>query len=271
MLDELTLKLLARRAEIRIGYQRHTPPFSSAASGAFEPVGYSVDLAQAVVHRLSEACGGPLAIVAVETTSTTRESMLLAGEFDMECGSTTITAQRRQRAAFSQPIFRTSHRVALRGSAAANPGRTLRITGIEGSTSQAALLQEPPTGWHFEFHGQPSIGQAFHAYRFDPSIDGLVADEVILGSLLSGAGESATIMLDQRLGQEAYGFMLRKVDRELLSAVDDALGHVLSSAAFRQQLVRWLPPSALGLDARSGSAPAGQAAQAAGGAQSNMA
>jgi hypothetical protein len=65
--------------------------------------------------------------------------------------------------------------------------------------------------------------------------------------------------------------MLRQADRELLSAVDDALGHLLGSAAFRQQLVRWLPPSALGVDARSGPVPAGQAAQAAGSAQSTIA
>lgn len=246
MQHELSLERLALRGEIRIGFQRHTPPFSSAAGDAFEPMGYSVDLARAVVQSLSSVCGVPLVIVPVETTSTTREAMLLAEEFDMECGSTTITDQRRQRVAFSQPIFQTSHRVALRRSAAAAQGRTLCITGIEGSTSQAALLSLAPDRWRFEFQGRPSIGQAFDAYRFDSKVDGLVADEVILASLLSGVENEGTTMLEQRLGMESYGFMLRQIDRALLAAVDEALGHLLDSDIFRQRLARWLAPSVTG-------------------------
>jgi glutamate/aspartate transport system substrate-binding protein len=169
--------------------------------------------------------------------------MLLAGEFDMECGSTTITAQRQQRVAFSKPIFYTSHRVALRAGTAAIPDRMLRISGIEGSTSQTALHQMQQDGWHFEFHGQPSIGQAFDAYRFDPNLDGLVADEVILASLLSQPSVCATIVLNHRLGREAYGFMLRQGDRELISVVDETLNSLMDSISFRQQLIRWLPRS----------------------------
>ncbi len=240
MLHELTLERLARRREIRIGFQRHTPPFSSTTGDAFEPLGYSVDLAQAVVERLSARCRNPLAIIPIETTSTTREAMLLAGEFDIECGSTTITDRRRQRVAFSQPIFQTSHRVALRRYASTATGKTLRITGIDGSTSQAALLSQAPAGWDFEFQGHPSIGQAFDAYRFDSKVDGLVADEVILASLLSQAGDTETTMLEQRMGLESYGFMLRQTDRELLAAVDDALGYLLGSAVVLQRLARWL-------------------------------
>lgn len=239
---ELTLDLLARRGEIRIGFQRHTPPFSFVLGASFEPFGYAVDLAQNLVDQLAQVCRCPLSILPIETTSATREAMLLAGEFDIECGSTTITELRRQRVAFSRPIFCTSHRLALRRDVGVSPGRTLRITGITGSTSHAALLREPIAGWHFEFLGRPSIGEAFDAYRHNPDIDGLIADEMILFGLLDQVGDEITLVHEQRLGSEEYGFMLRQSDRELLEAVDRALEKSLGSGPFMQRLSRWLTP-----------------------------
>lgn len=243
MPPELTLELLARRGEIRIGFQRHTPPFSFVLEGNFKPVGYAVDLAQDLVDQLALACRCPLSILPIETTSATREAMLLAGEFDIECGSTTITELRRQRVAFSRPIFCTGHRLALRREAAASPSRALRITGITGSTSHSALLREPIAGWHFEFRGCPSIGEAFDAYRHDSDIDGLIADEMILFGLLGQVGDEVTLVHEQRLGSEEYGFMLRQSDRELLVAVDRALEKSLGSGPFVQRLSRWLTPA----------------------------
>jgi glutamate/aspartate transport system substrate-binding protein len=242
MSAELTLDLLARRGEIRIGFQRHTPPFSFAVDEDFEPIGYSVDLAQYVVEQLALTCKCPLSILPVETTSATREAMLLAGEFDIECGSTTITDIRRQRVQFSRPIFCTGHRLALRREISASSSRALRITGITDSTSHLALLREPIAGLYFEFEGRPSIGEAFHAYQNDLDIDGLIADETILFGLLGQAGDVDTLVHTHRLGSEQYGFMLRQSDRDLLEAVDCALEKSLGSAQFVQHLSRWLTP-----------------------------
>lgn len=242
MSAELTLDLLARRGEIRIGFQRHTPPFSFAVDENFEPIGYSVDLAQYVVEQLAQTCKCPLSILPVETTSATREAMLLAGEFDIECGSTTITDIRRQRVQFSRPIFCTGHRLALRREISASSSRALRITGITDSTSHLALLREPIAGLYFEFEGRPSIGEAFHAYQNDLDIDGLIADETILFGLLGQAGDVDTLVHTHRLGSEQYGFMLRQSDRDLLEAVDCALEKSLGSAQFVQHLSRWLTP-----------------------------
>jgi len=222
-----------RGSVIRIGFQRHTPPFSFVLGESFKPVGYAVDLAQNLVDQLALACRCPLSILPIETTSTTREAMLLAGEFDIECGSTTITELRRQRVAFSRPIFYTSHRLALRRDVGVSPGRALRITGITSSTSHSALLREPIAGLHFEFQGHPSIGDAFDAYRHDSNIDGLIADEMILFGLLGQAGDEVTLVHEQRLGSEEYGFMLRQSDRELLEAVDRSLEKSLGAVVIK--------------------------------------
>lgn len=238
MRPELPLDELLRRGEIRVGFQRHTPPFSYATGTGFRPIGYSVDLARQVVAALGRELGCELQIRPVEVTSSSREVLLASGEIDMECGSTTITKERRQRCAFSRPIFHTSHRIALKIHGH-RPTRATRITGITGSTSHAALLAETAPDLAFEFSGRSSIGEAFDAFCSDLEIDGMVADEVILASLLRQSPTIEATVLDQRLGGEHYGFLMRMNDRALTAAVDRALGELIDSTSFLRQFSPW--------------------------------
>ena len=114
----------------------------------------------------------------------------------------------------------------------------LSILPIETTSA----TREPTAGWHFEFRGRPSIGEAFDAYRHNPDIDGLIADEMILFGLLDQVGDEITLVHEQRLGSEEYGFMLRQSDRELLEAFDQALEKSLGSGPFMQRLSRWSTP-----------------------------
>ncbi|MFD6436377.1 transporter substrate-binding domain-containing protein [Streptomyces venezuelae] len=226
------------RGTLRVGFQRNTPPFSSAAPGraAFEPVGYSVDLACLVLAKVFAGTRVPF-LSPVEVTSTTRENLLTEGRIDIECGSTTITEARRARCAFSVPIFRTAHRIAVKPGAA---NGTRRVVGIQGSTSQVALEAAPDPGFAFTFVGVPSIGAAFDAFLDDPLVDAMVADEVILRTLLSGdrARDDVTL-LDARFGGDSYGFMMRRDDPEFVRAVDAALADVFASDAYPALLDKW--------------------------------
>ncbi|MEV0255081.1 transporter substrate-binding domain-containing protein [Streptomyces sp. NPDC050732] len=229
------------RGTLRVGFQRHTPPFSYAAPDtagtAFEPVGYSVDLARLVLARVFDGTPSAPSLEAVEVTSATREGLLIEGRIDIECGSTTITEDRLRRHAFSRPIFRTSHRVAVKSGARTGP---LRVVGIQGSTSQAALESAPDPGFAFTFTGVPSIGAALDAFLDDPLIDAMVADEVILRTLLRGDRARDDIsLLDVRLGEESYGFMMRKDDQEFVRAVDAALADVFASDTYPKLLDTW--------------------------------
>lgn len=250
-------------AGIRIGFQRNTPPFSYAppaespaagrADGEFRPIGYSVDLARLVLARIHGGDHLVPPVEAVEVTSTTREGLLSAGRIDIECGSTTITEARSQRYAFSRPVFRTSHRIALKGRPGVPLAPGLRVVGIEGSTSQAALEGHPDLGFAYTFVGVPSIGAARDAFLHDDRIGALVADEVILRSLLRGGAAAAGVhLLDVRLGGEDYGFLLRKDEPEFLRAVDTALEEVFASDAYPELVRSWfcaeLPGLGFGLE-----------------------
>ncbi|MET8683127.1 transporter substrate-binding domain-containing protein [Streptomyces sp. NPDC004732] len=233
------------RETLRVGFQRNTPPFSHATAGtaAFEPIGYSVDLARLVLAKVFDGTRPPPSLEAVEVTSSTREGLLAEGRIDIECGSTTITEARLGRCAFSTPIFRTSHRIAVKPGATAGTAGTAgprRVVGIQGSTSQAALESAPDPGFACTFAGVPSIGAALDAFLDDPRIDAMVADEVILRTLLRGdRTPDGVTLLDVRLGAESYGFMMRKDDPEFVRAVDAALADVFASDAYPKLLDTW--------------------------------
>lgn len=233
-----TLERLRLRGEIRIGFQRHTPPFSYATPQQW-PIGYSVALATEVTGALAARLGTTLRMLPVEVTSATRTDRLISGDIDIECGSTTITEERQRHVAFSRPIFHTAHRIALKAERSVSSQRTIRITGITGSTSHRALLDASVAGCTPHFVGHPSIGEAFSAFLEDGEIDGIVADEVILAGLVLRSPQGGLTFTKARLGSEHYGFMMRHADRAFHEAVNHALGAVLQAPDFVSRHARW--------------------------------
>ena len=242
MLADPLMERLVSSGEIRIGFQRHTPPFSYAAAHSPWPSGYSVALATEVISVLASSIGVPLRIHPVEVTSTTRTDMLLRGEIDIECGSTTITEERKRHVAFSRPIFHTVHRVALKAVRSLLDACPICVTGISESTSHRALLEVAATfapDRTLNFVGRASIGEAFDAFLKDDDIDAIVADEVILAGLLSGSGSRGITMFEPRIGGEDYGFMMRLGDTAFRRAVDHALSAVLDAPGFVRSYSVW--------------------------------
>ena len=233
-----TLDRLRMRGEIRIGFQRHTPPFSYATREQW-PIGYSVALATEGTDALALRLGAPLRMLPVEVTSSTRTARLISGEIDIECGSTTITEARQRQVAFSRPIFHTAHRLALKARRSLSSPHTLRVTGITGSTSHRALLDASGGRCTPHFVGRPSIGEAFDAFVEDDEIDGIVADEVILAGLMRRAHQGGLVLAGERLGSEHYGFMMRHADHAFHDAVNHALGAVLQAPDFARRYARW--------------------------------
>lgn len=244
---------------VRVGLQRSTPPFSYAPTAEFRPVGYSVDLARLALDRVFSGAGGVPPLDAVEVTSSTRQRLLAERRIDIECGSTTITRERSRRCAFSRPVFRTAHRIAVKPGADLTAGRP-RVVGIQGSTSQAALESHADLGFDHAFVGVRSIGEARDAFLADRQIDAMVADEVILRALLRGSGAPAgTELLDVRLGGENYGFMMRHEDAAFVRAVDDALADVFASEEYTRLVERWFVDELPGLGFGLGMDPADEA------------
>lgn len=252
MLIQPVLHKMKEHGVVHVGFQRHTPPFSYSRDDTFNPIGYSVDLCHRVIAAISQRLGlGEVKICPVEVNSSSRLALLEQGAIDIECGSTTNTAQRQQLSLFSHSIFYTAHRILMKDANVArraSAGQALTITGIENSTSHCSLMAWTHPDWRFHFVGHPSISSAFERFREDLHVDAMVADEVILKSLLYRSKVTGMTLLPDRLGGEPYGFMIRKGDHAFKAEVDAHLAVVLQSEDFESLYANWFMKALPGLE-----------------------
>ncbi|MBV1787467.1 transporter substrate-binding domain-containing protein [Marinobacterium sp. D7] len=228
---------------IHVGFQRHTPPFSYCTQPSFVPQGYSVDLFRQVMAGICRRHGiDSCQIRAVEVTSSTRLALLEDGSIDIECGSTTITPERKTRNRFSRPIFFTSHRILVKStvlSSAGKPKGAITVVGIQGSTSHAALMAWPSADVDYRFCGSANIASAFKSFCQDEQVDAIVADEVILKALMLNAAIADVQLLPHRIGGEPYGFMIRLGDSIFQAEVDVELERLMAVGPFETTYATW--------------------------------
>ncbi|MFJ2366384.1 transporter substrate-binding domain-containing protein [Pseudomonas sp. NPDC087697] len=237
------LEKIRKEGVIRVGIQRHTPPFSYCTQTSFAPLGYSVDLFRQVMAGIGRRHGiDSCEIRAVEVTSSTRLALLEDGTIDVECGSTTITPERKNSNRFSRPIFFTAHRILVKNavlSSAGKPKGPMTVVGIQGSTSHAALMEWPGADVDYRFCGSANIASAFERFCQDEQVDAMVADEVILKALTLNAAIADVQLLPHRIGGEPYGFMIRLGDATFQAEVDVELERLMAERAFETTYATW--------------------------------
>src|SRR6266700_4426242 len=89
----------------RLGYRESSPPFSFLDQ-ANRPIGYSLELCEAIVDEIGvEVDDSDLRIEYVKVTSDDRIPAVVQNKIDLECGSTTANAERARQVAFSPLMF----------------------------------------------------------------------------------------------------------------------------------------------------------------------
>ena len=100
-----TLAKIASTHVVHLGYRESSPPFSFLDQ-ANRPIGYSLELCEAVVDEIGvEVDDSSLKIEYVKVTSDDRIPAVVTGKIDLECGSTTANAERAKQVAFSPLMF----------------------------------------------------------------------------------------------------------------------------------------------------------------------
>lgn len=249
--DALTGKL-ARIKETRrvlLGFRESAIPFSYAGAGG-KPLGYSIELCEAIVTAIAEELGvRPLAVAYVPVTPQNRIERVESGAVDLECGATTNTAERRQRVTFSPVIFITGTRLAVsRGSAIRSyadlRGRVVAV--VRGTTNEAAMREMD------RLHRLAIRFVVAEDYREALSLldsgkaEALAADDVLLRGALVEMGKSAGYrFVGDLFSFEPYGIMHAKNDPAFEAVVQRALRDLAKSrditAIYNRWFVRTLP------------------------------
>jgi glutamate/aspartate transport system substrate-binding protein len=239
---------------VRMGYRDAIVPFAYVGrDGA--PKGYSIDLCGAIVEALADELGAPkLGIDYVRVTAQDRFERVVAGDADLECGATTITAARAERVAFSSVIFVTGTRIAVpRGSKVRGVtdlrGRPVAV--VAGTTTEAALREvDRLRGLSLAFVTVPDYGAALDTLQGGRA-DAIAADEVLLRGLLAQRGQRDVVVVGPMLSFEPYGIVLPRDAPELARAAERALTELAASREIAWIYDRWFvrtPPGGRALD-----------------------
>lgn len=245
-----TLDKVAKDQRITVSYRESAAPFSYLISPT-KPVGFSVDLAQLIVDEVRRELKQPtLQIAYVPVTAQTRIPQLMAGAYDLECGSTTHTSARGNDVAFSISFFYAGTRILARKDSAVKgyqdlAGKVVAVTA--GSTNEKVLRQftasqTPPV----QFIAAKDYGEAFDALR-DGRAAALASDDVLLYGLRANAEDPAALeVIGEALQVEPYGCMMRKGDPSFKTVVDRAISQAMTSGEFTRLYARWfqapIPP-----------------------------
>jgi len=112
-----TLDRIKESGKIRIGHRADARPFSYVDQ-AGKVTGYSVALCEKVVDAVKMELGASaLAVEYVKVDTEDRFDAVASGKVDLLCGAETVTLSRRQKVAFSVPIFASGISAVLRSDA----------------------------------------------------------------------------------------------------------------------------------------------------------
>jgi glutamate/aspartate transport system substrate-binding protein len=238
-----TLKKVRASGTITLGYRESSIPFSYLNTIG-QPIGYSIDLCGEVVDELAtELDGMTIAVKYKPVTSETRIPALVAGEIDLECGSTTANFERKKFVAFSPAFFVSGTKLLVkRGSGIASyrdlRGKTVAVTA--GTTNESAVKTlSYKQGLKISF----VVGRD-HADSFEllaaGRADAFATDDVLLYGLIATNKEAADYqVVGEYLSYDPYGLMFRKDDPEFAAVIERNFTRLAQSRALVELYDKW--------------------------------
>jgi glutamate/aspartate transport system substrate-binding protein len=238
-----TLKKIKDSKTVTLGYRESSIPFSYV-NKVGEPIGYSIDLCNAVVDEVSKELEGvEIAVKYRKVTAETRIPALKSGEVDLECGSTTANFERKKEVAFSPIFFVAGTKLLVPRSSGISSYRDLRdktVVVTAGTTNEAAVRAMSEK----QHLGLKFLVGADHAESFamlkDGKADAFATDDVLLYGLVATArlGDRYHVV-GEYLSYDPYGLMYRKDDPDFSAIVDRTFSRLAQSRELVQLYNKW--------------------------------
>ena len=221
-----TLARIKNANIVHVGYRESSPPFSFLDE-ANRPIGYSLELCEAIVEEIAAEVDAPdLKIDYVKVTSDDRIPAVLQNKIDLECGSTTANAERSKQVAFSPLIFVAGTKLMVAKSSPISAatdlkGKTVVVT--KGTTNEQAMRNVDKK---FQL-GLNIVSAADHEQSYqmlaDGKVDAFATDDILLYGLIARhKSQDKFRVTGDYLSYDPYGIMFRKGEPQLTAVVERA-------------------------------------------------
>jgi glutamate/aspartate transport system substrate-binding protein len=221
-----TLSAIKNAHVVRLGYRESSPPFSFLDQ-ANRPIGYSLELCEAIVDEIGIEVDDPnLRIAYVKVTSDDRIQAVLQNKIDLECGSTTANAERSKQVAFSPLMFVAGTKLMVPkasgiSSATDLKGRTVVVT--KGTTNEQAMHNvDKKFSLGLTIITAPDHEQSYQTL-VDGKADAFATDDILLYGLIARhKSQDKFRVTGDYLSYDPYGIMFRKGEPQFAAVVERA-------------------------------------------------
>jgi glutamate/aspartate transport system substrate-binding protein len=237
-----TLKRIDETSIVRLGYRENSPPFAFLDAKR-KPIGYSLDICELVLDEIAREVGKDLAVEYRAVTPENRFELVTSGAIDLECGSTTNTAERRKIVAFSPTMFVTGTKLLVRRGSGIRSLRdldrkTIVLTrGTVHETAVPRLVERQKLAVKFVFGADHN--ESFQMLAAGKA-DAFANDDVQLYGMLAETRSGSDFrVVGEFLTYADYALTMRKDDPEFAEVVERAFHNLAGSREIVAIYERW--------------------------------
>jgi ABC-type amino acid transport substrate-binding protein len=238
-----TLKAIAERGSIVLGYREAQPPMAfKDQSGA--PIGYSIDLCGHIAAAVKQNIGrADLLTEFVAVTADNRFDAIQSGRIDILCGATTKTLGRSERVDFTQLTFVTGAGLLSRDDAHVENllGLAGKKVAVTESTTTIATLRQTLEKRLVDAE-VVSVGSAEEGMAMldAGTVDAFSADQVVLiGLVLARPSQKKYFLSGELYSFEPFALAVRRNDADFRLVADRALATLYRTKQIRAIYKKW--------------------------------
>jgi glutamate/aspartate transport system substrate-binding protein len=252
-----TLRKIKDTGRITLGFRDASVPFSFLDADQ-KPIGYAMDICYAIVDAVKKKLDiSGLEVRLNGVTSATRIPLIANGTIDLECGSTTNTAERHNQVDFANADFLTATRYVSKRSSGLHTIEDLRGKTVVSTSGTINLRQtnEANTARKLGLTILPAVdhAEAFLMVQTGRAV-AFVMDDVLLAALVAASRDPSEfeISTEALSHPKPYGIMLRKDDLAFKEVANAATAKLYTSPDGRVLYNRWftqpIPPRNINLN-----------------------
>lgn len=246
------LERVSGGGKLVIAHRESSVPFSYIDTKTGKPIGYAMDLCLRLAEVVKKKTGKKdMQVEFLAVTPANRIAVIEQGKADMECGSTTNNAERRQKVAFTVPHFITGARLLVKTTSTID-----RVEELNGkklvSTKGTTPLKAADQANRERLMGITILEAPDHAKAVEMvekgEADAFVMDDVLLYGLAAGRPDPKALKVVGRfMTTEPLAIMLPKNDPEFKKLVDEEMRRLITSREIYPIYEKWfakpIPPN----------------------------
>ena len=246
-LADETMDRINKTGKIRVGLREGSIPFAFIDPKVGKHVGFSVDMTDLLVEKLSQHFGKKITIQPFTVTPKTRIPMVANATVDVEMGSTTYTHKREEVVDFSYIFFVSETTFLIPKDSDIKTIDDLngkRLGASRGTTNLKAIEDQVAAG---KYKPKDIVVVETHPQGFlalkSGKVDAYSTDRSLLEGLRMKAPHPENWKTaDFAIAYEPYGYMCREGNSDIRDFVNNTIVWSIKTGKFFEMYDKWMGP-----------------------------